>query len=180
MFYMFLAEGFEEVEAIAALDVIRRGEIEIETVSLEEKSVTGSHGITLIADMILSDAAADDTLEGVVLPGGMPGTLNLQKNESVNNLIDFCYNNNRFVCAICAAPMILGKKGILSGKKATCFPGFEKDLLGAEISGKYVCTDGKIITGRGMGSAVKFGLAVVAAVKGGAYADKLEATLQCS
>ena len=121
-----------------------------------------------------------DSLEGVILPGGMPGTTNLLNSETVNNFIDYCSDNNLYICAICAAPMILGRKGLLNGKNAVCFPGFEAELCGAVISDEYVCTDGKIITSKGMGSAVKFGLAIVAAVKDTETSNKLEATLQCS
>lgn len=180
MFYMFFADGFEEVEAIAALDVIRRAGIEIKTVSVTGNPVTGSHSIPVICDLTADGIIPDDSLEGIILPGGMPGTLNLQNNKTVNNFIDYCNTNGKFICAICAAPMILGQKGLLAGHEATCFPGFEKDLTGAFISDKYVCTDGNFITGRGMGSAVKFGLAIVAAVKGSESAAKLESTLQCS
>lgn len=180
MFYMFFAEGFEEVEAIATLDVIRRAGIEIKSVSIKDKIVTGSHGISVICDLKSDEIKADDNLEGIILPGGMPGSKNLDADETVNKFIDFCNINDKFLCAICAAPFILGKRGILNGREATCFPGFENELEGAKISDKFVCADKNTITGRGMGSAVKFGLAVVEAAKGRDAADKLEATLQCS
>lgn len=180
MFYMFFAEGFEEVEAIATLDVIRRAGIDIKSVAVKDKIVTGSHGVPVVCDLVSDEITADENLEGIILPGGMPGSKNLDKDETVNKFIDYCNTNNKFLCAICAAPFILGKRGILNGRKATCFPGFENELTGAKISDKFVCIDKNTITGRGMGSAVKFGLAIVSAVKGQAAADKLEATLQCS
>ncbi len=180
MFYMFLADGFEEVEAIAALDVIRRAKIDIKTVSVSGRNAVGSHGVSVVCDLSKNDIFVSDDVEGIILPGGMPGTINLQNDETVNNFIDFCNNNNRILCAICAAPMILGEKGLLKGKEAICFPGFEDKLIGAKISDKFVCTDGNIITAKGMGSAVKFGLAVVSVVKGAKFARELEATLQCS
>lgn len=180
MFYMFFAEGFEEVEAIAALDVIRRAEIEIESVGIGSKQITGSHGITVICDKSEDDISLSDKLDGVILPGGMPGTTNLQNNKTVNMFIDYCTENNLYLCAICAAPMILGQKGLLNKKNATCFPGFENFLSGAILSDEYVCTDGKIITARGMGSAVNFGLAIAAAVKGEKVSAELKETLQCS
>lgn len=180
MFYMFFAEGFEEVEAIATLDVIRRAGIDIKSVAINEKIVTGSHGIPIVCDLVSNEITADENLEGIILPGGMPGSKNLDNDAVVNNFIDFCNTNNKYLCAICAAPFILGKRGILREREATCFPGFEDELEGAIISDKYVCVDRNTITGRGMGSAVKFGLAIVSAVKGQAVADKLEATLQCS
>lgn len=180
MFYIFFADGFEEVEAIAALDVIRRAKIETESIGVGSKNVTGSHGITVICDKTIDEISVSDSLEGVILPGGMPGTTNLLESEKVNHFIDYCNENDLFICAICAAPMILGRKRLLEGKKAVCFPGFEDELTGAQISDEYVCIDGKIITSKGMGSAVKFGLAIVGEVLGKETADALEATLQCS
>ncbi len=180
MFYMFFADGFEEVEAIATLDIIRRAGIEIKSVSVKDKIVTGSHGVPVVCDCISSEIEANESLEGIILPGGMPGSKNLDNDATVNKFIDYCNTNDKFLCAICAAPFIFGKRGILAGKEATCFPGFESELKGAKISDKFVCTDKNVITGNGMGSAVKFGLAIVAAVKGQEKADKLESTLQCS
>lgn len=180
MLYMFFADGFEEVEAVAALDVIRRAGIEIESVGIGSKQIKGSHGITVICDKTENEISVSDKLCGVILPGGMPGTKNLQNNSTVNSFIDYCSANGLYLCAICAAPMILGQKGLLKGKKATCFPGFEEYLDGAVIGGEYVCTDGKIITAKGMGSAVNFGLAIVAAIKGERAAFELKASLQCS
>ena len=180
MFYMFFADGFEEVEAIAALDVIRRANIEIESVGIGSKQITGSHGITVVCDKTEDEISVSDSLKGIILPGGMPGTTNLLNSATVGAFIEYCKENGLFLCAICAAPMILGRKGLLNGKKAVCFPGFEDELIGAEIPDEYVCVDEKIITSKGMGSAVKFGLAIVAEVINKETADKLEATLQCS
>lgn len=180
MFYMFFADGFEEVEAIAALDVIRRAGIEIESVGIGSKEIRGAHNITVICDKTEDEISVSDKLCGIILPGGMPGTTNLQNNVTVNKFIDFCVENNLFLCAICAAPMILGQKGLLINKEATCFPGFERYLEGASLSSEYVCTDGKIITAKGMGSAVNFGLAIVSAVKGEKASSELKSMLQCS
>ena len=179
MFYMFLANGFEEVEAIATLDVIRRAGIEIKTVGIDSELIVGSHNITVESDLTV-DEISFANLEGIILPGGMPGTTNLMNSSVVDGYIDFCQQNNLFICAICAAPMILGRKGLLNGVKAICFPGFEDDLIGAEISSSFVCRDGNIITATGMGSAVNFGLEIVAAVKGAKVASELKGTLQCS
>ena len=176
---MFFAQGFEEVEAIAALDVIRRAGIEIKTVGVGDKSVTGSHGITVICDDIDSDITVDG-IDGVILPGGMPGTTNLYGCNKVHEVIDYCAGNGKLLSAICAAPLILGRKGLLEGKNAVCFPGFEEELKGAFISENFVCTDGNVITAKGMGSAVNFGLAIVAYFKGQVFADTLKASLQCS
>ncbi|MBR2869249.1 MAG: DJ-1/PfpI family protein [Clostridia bacterium] len=180
MLYMFFAEGFEEVEAIAALDVIRRAGIEIKSVAVDSLTVHGSHGISVVCDMTVYDIKDYKDIEGIILPGGMPGTTNLYDCVEVHKAIEFCAQNRKLLCAICAAPLILGRKGLLEGKEAVCFPGFEDELKGASISKNFVCTDGSIITAKGMGSAVNFGLAVVAAIKGQAFADNLKSTLQCS
>lgn len=180
MLYMFFAEGFEEVEAIATLDVIKRAGIEIESVGIDSLEITGAHNIKIVCDKIDSDISVSNDLAGIILPGGMPGTTNLMNSQTVNDFIDFCSEKELLVCAICAAPMILGRKNLLNGCKAVCFPGFEDELTGAEISDKFVCRDGNIITAKGMGSAVNFGLEIVASIKGRDFADNLKATLQCS
>lgn len=180
MFYMFFADGFEEVEAIAALDVIRRAGIKAESIGIGSREITGAHGITVICDKSETDIKPSAELEGVILPGGMPGTTNLLASDCVNCFIDYCAQNSLYLCAICAAPMILGRKGLLCGKKAVCFPGFESELKGAELSDAYVCRDGKTITAKGMGSAINFGLEIVASVCGEQAAAELKSNLQCS
>lgn len=180
MFYMFFADGFEEVEAVATLDVIRRADIGIESIGIGSNVITGSHNMKFICDKTDSDIFLNESLEGIILPGGMPGTTNLMNSSVVDKVIDYCFENNLLICAICAAPMILGRKEILNGCKAICFPGFEDELIGAEISDEFVCRDGNIITAKGMGSAVNFGLEIVAAVKDKSFADNLKSTLQCS
>ena len=178
MLYMFFAPGFEETEAIACLDVIRRAGIEIRSVGVGSKHITGSHKISVNCDMDAEEATFTG-LEGVILPGGMPGTLNLENSERVNEAVDFCAENGKLVSAICAAPSILGKKGLLRGKSAVCYPGFEKFLEGADIPDSYVVTSDNFITARGMGSAVEFGLAIVAYFEGAETAGKLRDTLEC-
>ena len=180
MLYMFFANGFEEVEAIAALDVIRRAGIEIRSVGVGSKTVTGSHNITVACDLTDDEIEIGAPLDGVVLPGGMPGTLNLFDSEAVHKSIDYCAVEGKLLCAICAAPLILGRKGLLEGMKAVCFPGFEDELKGASVPDSFVCADGNVITAKGMGSAVDFGLEIVAYFKGREAAEKLKATLQCS
>ncbi len=180
MLYMFFANGFEEVEAIAALDVIRRAQIEIKSVGINDKIITGSHGISIVCDMMAADISDFGNVDGIILPGGMPGTTNLFENDTVHEVIDFCSANNKLLCAICAAPLILGRKDLLAGKKAVCFPGFEDELKGASVSDEFVCTDGNVITAKGMGSAVNFGVEIVAYFKGREFADTLKSTLQCS
>lgn len=179
MIYCFLADGFEETEAIAPIDILRRSEAQVITVGVTGKTVTGSHGITLEADCHIDDIALADSLEAVILPGGMPGTLNLENSSAVEEAIDFAYSNGKLICAICAAPQILGHKGLLEGRSATCFPGFENELKGASVSSEAVVTDGRIITAKGAGAAIEFGLAIVSALKGEALAEKIRQTMQC-
>lgn len=180
MLYMFFAEGFEEVEAIAALDVIRRGGLDIKSVGVGSKTVTGSHGIPVVCDITADDITDFADVDGVILPGGMPGTLNLFGDSAVNKAVDYCAENGLLLAAICAAPLILGRKNLLVGIESVCFPGFEDELKGAEISKDYVCTSGNVITAKGMGSAVNFGVAIVAYFKGAEFASELKSGLQCS
>ncbi len=160
MIYILLADGFEEVEALGCCDMIRRGEIEVKLVSIGEEMVKGSHGMTVKSDMEVTEIDFD-TIDGIVLPGGMPGTLNLQKDERVKEIIDYCVKNNKMIGAICAAPMILGDMNLLEGKRATCFPGYEDHLAGAQVDGDFVVVDGNFITARGAGAALMFGAAIV-------------------
>ena len=178
MVYCFLAEGFEELEAIAPIDMLKRAGIEVITAGVTGKNVKGSHGITFVTDITAEEITLSQELEAVILPGGMPGTLNLEKSEIVQNAVDYAVKEDKYVCAICAAPSILGHKGLLCGKKATAFPGFEKDLEGAVIGEDYVCRDGKFITARGAGVAVKFGLEIVSALVSEEKSKEIEATIQ--
>lgn len=177
MIYVFLAEGFEEVEALATVDVLRRAGIEVKTVGVTGATVSGSHSISVVCDAFIDDVTPDESIEAVVLPGGMPGTLNLEKSDKVNEFIDYAYANGKYVCAICAAPSILGKKGLLEGKEAICFPGFEEYLYGAKVSANSVCVDGKIITAKACGVALKFGKVIAEQFVGKEKADKLWETL---
>lgn len=173
MFYIFLADGFEECEAIAPIDILRRAEIEVLTVGIGSEAVTGSHGITVQCDIEESEAVFDN-LEGIILPGGMPGTLNLENNKTVQRFIDYSAQNNLLIAAICAAPSILGHKNLLNGKKATCFTGFEKELLGACVSSEPVVCDRNIITAYGAGAAFDFGFKILSAIKGNDIAEALK------
>lgn len=173
MFLMFLAEGFEETEAITPLDMLRRAGADIKTVSItKNREVTGSHGITVTADCTLQ-TVPNEPVEMVILPGGMPGAKNLYACEEVKNVVVNTYNAGGFVAAICAAPFILGQLGLLNGKKATCYPGFEEQLTGAKITGRGAVRDGNIITAAGMGVAAEFGYELIKAVKGKQEADKV-------
>ena len=161
MIYLFLADGFEECEALAPLDILRRGGIQVKTVGVGKEYITGTHGITVKADILEGQVVLDDNLQGVILPGGMPGTNNLESNETVKRAVSFANENQKLVCAICAAPKILGGMGLLNNKNATCFPGFEKDLIGAKLSSYYVVQDGNVITAKGVGVAFDFGFKIL-------------------
>lgn len=178
MFYVFLAEGFEETEALAALDVMRRAGLKVLTVGVTGDKVTSSHGVCVIPD-ISKDEVNLDNAQGVVLPGGMPGTLNLEADEDVIRCVKHCFENGKIVAAICAAPSILGHLGMLNGKKATCFPGFEKDLLGADVTSEHAVTDGNVITAKGAGCAIEFGHAIVTLALSKQDADKVIGDMQC-
>ncbi len=172
MIYFFLADGFEEIEALCPLDLCRRANIEAKTVSItNSREVTGSHGITVLCDLTAKDAIG--SFDMMVLPGGMPGTTNLGESTLVEKCILTALENNSYIAAICAAPMILGRRGLLRGKEATCFPGFEEHLDGATLSDKKVVLDGKILTAKGMGVSHDFGLKIVEIFKGKDVADKL-------
>ena len=177
MIFVFLEEGFEEVEALATVDVLRRAGLDVKTVGVTGATVSGSHSIPVVCDTVIDAVEPDDSIEAVVLPGGMPGTLNLEKDEKVISFIDYAYENGKYVCAICAAPSILGKKGLLEGKEAICFPGFEEYLYGAMVSEKSVCVDGKIITAKACGVALKFGKVIAEQFIGKEKADGLWETL---
>ena len=174
MVYMFLADGFEEIEALCPLDLLRRAGVDIKTVSVGDGDfVTGSHGISVKADMKESDFG-DERPEMVILPGGLPGTTNLEASGVVAKALADALAADAYVCAICAAPSVLGKRGYLRGKEAICYPGFEEYLEGAKISDKKVVRDGKIITGAGMGVALEFGLMLVSALCGEEKAKELK------
>ena len=160
MIYVFLANGFEEIEAIAAIDVLRRAELDVVTVGVPSSAVMGSHGLVVDCDIYV-DMVEKENCEMIVLPGGMPGTLNLAANSKVKEMIEYMNENNRYIGAICAAPSILGQMGLLDGKVATCFPGFEEEMGDAIVSKDSVCVDGNIITAKGAGVAVDFGLTLV-------------------
>ena len=177
MIYLFLADGFEECEAIAPIDILRRAEIEIKTVGIGSKTVTGSHGIPITCDLTENEISPDN-LNGIILPGGMPGTLNLEKSDTVQKYIDICAQNNLLLAAICAAPSILGHKNLLKGKKATCFTGFEKDLYGAEVVNLPAVADGNIVTAFGAGAALDFGFLIIEALKNKEFADNLKTQMR--
>lgn len=172
MIYMFLAEGFEEVEALAPLDLMRRAGLSVTTVGVGGKQITGAHGITVSAD--LSDSEySDPSPEMIFLPGGMPGTLNLAASSTVLDAVRTADKQGGLIAAICAAPSILGDLGLLKGKYATCYPGFEDRLCGALPTEKRVVWDGTVLTAKGMGVAVEMGLSIVERLCGEETTKKL-------
>lgn len=159
--YLFLATGFEEVEALGIVDACRRGGLTLKTVSVTGNLlVESSHGVKIQADALFEDCSFDDA-DMLVLPGGMPGSTNLKEHEDLRNVILKHYEAGKPLAAICAAPMVYGSLGLLKGKKATCYPGFDKYLEGAEYTGKLVEHDGQFFTGKGAGAAFALGFAIV-------------------
>ena len=174
MILVFLANGFEEIEALTPVDCLRRCELDVKTVGIDNRVVTGSHGIKIVADLDDLEVVMNDSVEMIILPGGMPGTLNLEKSETVQAALDYCAENNVPIAAICAAPSILGHKGLLKGRKATCFTGFEDQLIGAEVITDRPCvTDGNIITACGMGNALDFSCEIIKKLISPERAEKL-------
>ena len=158
---VFLAEGFEEVEGLTVVDLLRRAGEEVLMVSIGTSlEVTGSHGIKVSADRLFEEADYSDA-DMLVLPGGMPGTLHLGEHKGLTELLIKFNEAGKKVAAICAAPSVLGENGILEGKHAVSYPGFEEKLTGASVSYDNVVTDGNVITSRGMGTVIDFGLAIV-------------------
>lgn len=172
--YTFLADGFETVEALGVIDILRRGKAEVVTVSvMGGNKVVSSHNIPVIADCVFEDCDFSDG-DAVFLPGGLAGTDNLEAHEGVAKVIDEYFESGKIVSAICAAPRILGHHNMLKGKKATCYPGFEKDLYGADVKEDGVVTDGKIVTGKGMGKTVDMGLALLKLMEGDEKAEDVK------
>ncbi len=158
---VFFGTGFEEIEALTVVDILRRQEIETEMVSvMEERVVMGSHQIPVPTDKLIEEIDFSE-VDVIVLPGGLAGTQNLEKSEMLMEQVDTFAAQGKTLCAICAAPSILGKRGILKGKKAIAYPGFEDKLLGAEVTYEPAVRDGNIITGRGMGCSIQFALKIV-------------------
>ena len=181
MIYVMLAKGFEEIEALTVVDVLRRAGLPTETVSVEDKPmVTGAHGITVTADRLSSQCGDRRDMEAVVLPGGMPGTLFLEQSAFVQDTLELAVRENKVIAAICAAPSILGHKGLLKGKRAASYPDFEKDLIGAEVVRDPAVWDGNILTSCGPGTALNFALALAARFVGTEQADLIKGAMQCA
>ncbi len=179
----FLADGFEEIEALTPVDILRRAGVEIRTAAVGKglsKKVTGSHGITAEADLTMEEAKRlwdEGNVEMIVLPGGMPGAKHLDEDGDVDAIVREAPERGTVIAAICAAPMIPGKRGLLKGRHAVCYPGFEKYLEGAVLTGGRVETDGTYVTGCGMGAALEFSIALTRLLKGDEAADRLSAAV---
>lgn len=173
---VFLAEGFEEIEAISIIDILRRAQISVTTVSVgKDKMVKGAHSIVVEADKLF-DEVDFTSYDMVVLPGGMPGAKNLQDHAGVKEQLKI-FAEKKQIGAICAAPMVLGSMGLLKGKRATCYPGFEPELIGANVTNEPVTVDGNIITGRGPAFAINFTLQLVETLAGKATHDEVSNAL---
>ncbi len=181
MVLVFLADGFEEIEALATVDVLRRSGLDVATVGVGTVRPTGSHGITVKAD--LSDIeplpTAADGLQAVVLPGGLPGTENLRESAVVNACLDRAAEDGVLLCAICAAPSVLGRKDLLCGRVATCYPGYEDDLHGAVPTEESVAVAADRITAKGAGVSIPFALAIVERLVSAEVAARLGEAMQC-
>lgn len=174
---VFLAQGFEEIEGLTVVDLGRRAGLDVKTVSITgEKVVTGARGIPVVADVLFENADIDSA-DMLVLPGGMPGTKNLEAHEPLMAKVDAFAAANKYIAAICAAPTVFGHRGLLNGKNACCYPGMEGDLVGAKANENTVNIDGKIITSRGLGTAIDFSLAIISELIDQATADKIGASV---
>jgi protein deglycase len=167
-----LAPGFEETEAVTFIDLLRRAKVNVTVAGLAARQTKGSHDITLVADGVLGETAG--SFDGIVLPGGMPGSKNLAESERVLDMLRDMYKKGGLCAAICAAPMVLGRAGILNGFKATCYPGCEKELTGATFVDQPVVRDRNIITSRGLGTAIAFGLELISFLVGEAEAKRIK------
>ena len=173
MVYMLLGTGFEETEAIAPLDLLRRAGVQVLTVGVNGKTVYGGHGIGIEADILLSEMDLT-ALEMIILPGGLGGVASVRASKEAMEALRFAFENDKFVAAICAGPTVLADLSITDGKKATCYPGCEAQMGSAIMVEAAAVTDGKVITGTSAGCAVPFGLALIAALKGRDAADAVE------
>ena len=172
MVYMFLGTGYEETEAIAPLDLLRRAGVEVKTVGLNGPVITGSHGIAVTADMVIDDLDISDA-QMVILPGGLGGVASIRACEEAMNAVRTAWEQDKFCAAICAGPTVLADLGITEGKKATCYPGCEGGMGNAVMVNAAAVRDGKLITGTSAGCAVPFGLALIEALKGSEEAERI-------
>ena len=176
MYYMLLGTGFEETEAIAPLDLLRRAGVEVATVGLNGKVIYGSHGIGITADLEIAEMDLT-RLEGIILPGGLGGVASIRACAAAMEAVRFAWENGKLTAAICAGPTVLADLGITSGKNATCYPGCEDQMGSAHMVEAAAVTDGNLITGTSAGCAIPFGLALIEAIKGKEEADRIAAQI---
>ena len=176
MIYVLLVDGFEDIEALEPVDILRRAEIDVKTVGVYSGTVASSHGVRVHTDITIDEVNKSD-MTMLVLPGG-PGHGLLDESEKVHSLISYAEENNLYIAAICASPSIIGKLGLLNGRQYTCFPGFEKFCTGGIYSSEKAVLDGKILTGKGAGAASDFGFKIVDIFKGKALSDTLKKSMQ--
>ncbi len=177
MVYLFLANGFEEIEALTTVDILRRAGCELVTVGVGGRKITGSHNIEVTADVTEAEVESASP-DMVILPGG-PGTRNLEQSSVMRAAVRSCAEQGKYIAAICAAPSILGHMGLLKEHMATCFPGYEQELGAKKISGESVCVSGNIITAKGAGVAVDFALKIVEVLYGSEKSNMLRKSIQC-
>ncbi|BED92424.1 MAG: DJ-1/PfpI family protein [Candidatus Paraimprobicoccus trichonymphae] len=178
MIYVFLADGFEDMEAIVPIDVLRRTGLEVQTVGVSGEYIKSCGKIELKTDISISNIRTEN-IEAMILPGGMTGVTNLDSNYKVHEFVNYCVEKNILIGAICAAPTILGNLGALENKEACCFPGFERKLKGAILSNKPVCVFENIITAKGPGVALEFALELVKYLKGETFKNRIKSYIQC-
>lgn len=179
MIYVFLAEGFEEIEALAPVDLLRRCELDVKTVGINSGIIRSSRGVRIMTDLDAYEIILDNSLQMIVLPGGIPGIFKLEMSRKVQEAIDFCANNDKYIAAICAAPLILEHKGLLNNKNVTCSPEYCNQMRNAKYTEDLVCKDGNIITGKGAGASIEFSLALVETLISKERAELLKDSLQC-
>lgn len=178
MIYLFLAEGFEEIEALAAVDILRRAGADLATVGVGGKKLKGAHGVLVTADLQEKDIDLAN-IDMVILPGGGLGTKNLENSPIVRACIGYCSQNGKYLAAICAAPSILGHMDLLQGHQAVCYPGFERELNADSVPDVPVCVSGKFITAKGAGVAVEFALKLVEILMGPKKSLEIRNSIQC-
>lgn len=176
MIYMLLTDGFEDIEALETLDILRRAGINTKTVGISSKTVTSSHNVTVLCDLTFPDTDFSD-MRMLILPGG-PGHTAFSESDKVCALIKSAYEKGIYIAAICASPSVIGKMGLLKGKRFTCFPGFENMVPGGIYSPEKVVTDGQFITARGAGAASEFGFEIVTLLKGELISCELKRQMQ--
>ena len=177
MIIVLLADGFEEIEALTPVDMLRRAGLDVKTVGVTSKISVGSHAIPVICD-ISPDEVPLDKVTMAIFPGGMPGSLNLDASPFTDKVIAAVNQNGGRFAAICAAPLVLGRRKILNGKRATCYPGFENELIGASYTAESVVTDGNITTARGMGVALEFSKELIRLILGEEKAQELSEAIK--